>query len=280
MLSINCKGKLIDFTTPKIMGILNLTPDSFYDGGRFANLEDISNQVNEMLINGASFIDIGGMSSRPGATIISAEEELNRVGKVITYLKDSFDDIIMSIDTVHAQVAKKAIELGVSIVNDISAGEIDSEMIESVAQLDVPYIAMHMKGTPTDMQKEQSDQSNPLNILKYLAKKERKCADAGIKDIILDPGFGFGKSLQQNYNLLSKLNVLRILERPILVGISRKSMIYKPLKINADNALNGTSAIHMLALLNGANILRVHDVKEAKEVIELFDLYQLSQQDD
>jgi dihydropteroate synthase len=272
MSEINCNGKILDLTSPKTMGILNITPDSFYDGGAYSSNQEILDRIHLLLEEGADIIDVGGMSSRPGAELVSSNQEWDRVAPVLEIIKTIECSSILSIDTIHATVAKAAVENGVGIVNDISAGSIDDNMMETVAKLNVPYIIMHMKGQPKDMQLQTSSQSNTLNVLKYLIEKERLCHKYGIKDVIVDPGFGFGKSISQNYQLLKKLDVFKIMERPILVGLSRKSMIYKPLKIEAQSALNGTTALHMIALQNGANILRTHDVKAAKEAIKLNEL--------
>ncbi len=268
--TLNCKGHLINLETPAVMGILNVTPDSFYDGGKHQQLDEQLQQVEKMLNEGATFIDIGGMSSRPGANIIDEKEELERVLPVIQKIKETFPEALISIDTIQSSVAKRAIEAGASIINDISAGRIDPRMYETVAELGAPYILMHMQGTPQQMQQDPTYKNVALEILDFFIKEIGKLRSHGVKDIIVDPGFGFGKSVEHNYELLNKTHVFKMLEVPILAGISRKSMICKVLKVNPANALNGTTALHMVALQQGAKILRVHDVKEAVECIRLF----------
>lgn len=268
-MTINCKGKLIDVSTPKVMGILNLTPDSFFDGGKYKNESEMMNQVEIMLRDGATFIDVGGYSSRPGADVVSLEEELKRVVPTIEFILKHFPEATISIDTFRSEVAKHSIEAGASLINDISAGKLDEHMIETVGKLSVPYIMMHMQGNPKTMQEYTDYNDLVKEILSYFAERISRANKAQIKDVIIDPGFGFAKTLEQNYQLLNKLKLLKIIEKPILVGVSRKSMIYKPLKTSAKEALNGTTALHMIALEHGASILRVHDVKEAKECIEL-----------
>lgn len=271
---LNCGGKLLDLSKPAIMGILNTTPDSFYDGGHYTSEYDYLHRAERLLQEGAAIIDIGGMSSRPGAPIISTDEELHRVMPVITAVSQSFPDAVISIDTVKAKVALEAIQAGAGMVNDISAGSIDTGLLPTVAQLRVPYVLMHMQGLPQTMQ-ENPQYSNPLEeIVQFFVQKLAQLRQLGITDVVLDPGFGFGKTVAQNYLLLKNLAVFKILGLPILAGISRKSMICKPLHVNPVNALNGTTALHMLALLNGASLLRVHDVREAKEVITLFEQYE------
>ncbi len=268
--TINCKGRLLDLTNPIVMGVLNLTPDSFFDGGQYSSEKAILTQVERMLTEGASLIDIGGMSSRPGATIVSAEEELLRIMPSIQLIVKHFSDVILSVDTVHAKVAKEAIAGGVHIINDISGGDIDPEMFTTVANLDVPYVLMHMKGKPANMQTKPAYDDVVQEVLDFFVKKIGELRALGVKDVILDPGFGFGKTLEHNYDLLKNLEVFKILELPLLIGISRKSMIYKILETSASEALNGTTALHMVALQQGAKILRAHDVREAKEVIQLY----------
>lgn len=270
---INCKGKLLDLTQPIIMGILNTTPDSFYDGGKYSGVEAALFQAEKMLEEGATILDIGGMSSRPGAEIISVEEELNRVIGVIEKISQKFPDTLISIDTIQAKVALEAVGAGASIVNDISAGNLDEEMIPTVAQLKVPYVLMHMQGKPETMQENPVYKQNVvLSIIDFFYNKINECTKAGINDLIIDPGFGFGKTIKDNYEVLKKLEDFKVLDLPILVGISRKSMIWKVLEIKPQEALNGTSVLNTMALLKGANILRVHDVKEAKETIRLYSL--------
>ncbi len=271
---LNCRGKLLDVSTPKVMGILNVTPDSFYDGGKYQSDKAYLNRVEEMLQEGASMIDIGGMSTRPGAAVVQTDEELKRVIPVIEGIVKEFGDAIMSIDTIQAKVAKEAVEAGASIVNDVSAGTMDEDLLKTVAQLNVPYILMHMKGTPKTMQQNPSYENAVLDVMDFFVEKTALLRQLGIDKIILDVGFGFGKTLEHNYQLLKSLDDFKIFEMPMLVGLSRKSMIYKFLEISPQEALNGTTALHTLALLNGANILRVHDVKEAMEAIRLMHLYQ------
>jgi dihydropteroate synthase len=269
---IHCKGKLLDLSQPIVMGILNVTPDSFYDGGKYDIRDASLKQALKMLEEGADIIDIGGMSSRPGAEIVEVAEEKRRVLPVIQQILKERPKAIISIDTIHGEVAKAGIGEGAAIINDISAGKMDNTMYSTVAELNVPYILMHMKGIPKTMQ-QQTDYIDPiLEIMDFFIKEVHNLRNLGVKDIMLDPGFGFGKAIEQNYEILKRMNELSILELPILAGISRKSMIYKLLNISADEALNGTTALHMIALQNGANILRVHDVKEAVECVRLFEM--------
>lgn len=268
--TLNCKGRLLSLEQPVIMGILNITPDSFFDGGKYNQESSILAQTEKMLQEGASIIDIGGMSSRPGAEIISVEEELQRVIPVINKIHRNFPEAIISIDTIQSRVAIESITAGAHIVNDISAGKIDSQMYTAVAKLGVPYILMHMQGKPNNMQDAPKYEDVLQQVLDFLIEEVGKLRILGVKDIILDPGFGFGKTVAHNYELLKKLSVLKIIGLPILAGISRKSMICKVLKVNPDKALNGTTALNMIALQQGASILRVHDVKEAKETIRLW----------
>lgn len=269
-ITLNCKGYLLSLEQPIVMGILNLTPDSFYDGGRYVEENHILQQAEKMLNAGANILDIGGMSSRPGASIITVEEELKRVLPAIEAIKTRFPQSILSIDTIQSRVAREAIELGASIVNDISAGTIDSKMYETVAALNVPYILMHMQGKPNTMQQNPEYRDVVEEVLDFFIAEVSKLRALGIKDILLDTGFGFGKTVQHNYTLLKKLHVFNILNLPLLCGLSRKSMIYKVLDHSAQQALNGTTALHMIALQQGAKILRVHDVREAVEVIKLW----------
>lgn len=270
MKTINCKGKLLDLSTPKIMGILNVTPDSFFDGGRYNSVDNALFQVEKMLGEGADIIDVGGMSSRPGAEVISTEEELRRVIPIVKAIQMRFSDAILSIDTVKAEVAKQAIEAGGHLVNDISAGQFDAQLYETVARLNVPYFLMHMNGTPKTMQHNPEYDNVVTHVTDFFIREIGTLRALGIKDIILDVGFGFGKTIEHNYQLLKKLQDFKIFDLPLLVGVSRKSMIYKFLDIEPESALNATSALHFLALQNGGNLLRVHDVKEAKEVIQLW----------
>jgi len=268
-MTINCKGQLIDLSSPKVMGILNITPDSFYDGGLYKNENDILKHTEKMLNEGATFIDIGAYSSRPGATHISEEEELKCIVPVVNLLLKHFPETYLSIDTFRSEVAKQCIEAGAAIVNDISAGQMDANMIQTVGKLGVPYIMMHMKGTPKNMQQQTQYDDLVKDIIFFFSKRIAEARLHKINDIIIDPGFGFSKNLEQNYELLSKLELFNNLDLPLLVGISRKSMIYKLLESTPQKALNGTTTLNTVALTKGASILRVHDVKEAMECVKL-----------
>ncbi|MBW1298554.1 dihydropteroate synthase [Aquimarina litoralis] len=272
-MTINCKGTLIELNTPKVMGILNLTPDSFYDGGKYKDESQILFQVEKMLQEGATFIDLGAYSSRPGADHISKEEEERRILPIVTLILSKFPDTILSIDTFRSSIASKCVEAGAAIINDISAGNLDTDMIRTVGKLKVPYIMMHMKGTPQTM--KSLDQYSDLikEIQFYFSQKVLEARKEGINDIIIDPGFGFAKNIDQNFELLKKLNLLNFQDLPILAGISRKSMIYKTLNSTPSESLNGTTSLNTIALLQGASILRVHDVKEAIECIKLVSKY-------
>ncbi|WP_353170227.1 dihydropteroate synthase [Flavobacterium sp.] len=269
MSTINCKGTLINLSTPKVMGIVNVTPDSFFDGGKLTDADAVVFQVEKMLQEGATFIDLGGYSSKPGAEFVSEAEELNRVIPVVKLLVENFPDILLSIDTFRSEVAKQAIENGAALINDISAGLLDENMFETVAKLQVPYIMMHMKGTPKTMQSlaNYDDLLKEMNF--YFSERIAKARRFGLNDIIIDPGFGFAKTLEQNYELLQNLELLQFHDLPILAGISRKSMIYKALETAPEEALNGTTFLHAFCLQKGATILRVHDVKEAVECVKL-----------
>ena len=269
-MTINCKGQLIDLSTPKVMGVLNLTPDSFYDGGKYKNEVDILGQVGKMLHEGATFIDLGGYSSKPGAAFVEEDEELKRVIPVIELLIKNFPDIILSVDTFRSTIAQTSVAAGAAIINDISGGFLDPEMIKTVAKLQVPYIMMHMRGTPQTMQQQTQYDDLLKEIISYFAERLELAKTEQLIDIIIDPGFGFAKTREQNFELLGKLELLGIIGKPILAGVSRKSMIYKTLNTTPQLALNGTTALNMIALTKGANILRVHDVKEAAECITLF----------
>ena len=269
IMTINCKGQLIDLKIPKVMGILNLTPDSFYDGGFYKNESDILKQVEKMVTEGATFIDIGAYSSRPNAKHIDEEVELKRLLPILKLLIDSFPDVLISIDTFRSEVAKQAVSAGACMINDISAGKMDDNMLATVAKLGVPYIMMHMKGTPQNMQQNTSYKNLIKEILFYFSERIATAKSLGIIDILADPGFGFSKTTAQNYELLNHLELFKILEKPILVGFSRKSMVYKPLNTSAKEALNGTTVLNTIALQKSASILRVHDVKEATECIKL-----------
>lgn len=269
--TINCRGRLLSLESPRVMGVLNVTPDSFFDGGQFQTQADILAQVEKMLKEGADIIDIGGMSSRPGARIISEEEELRRVLPAIVDSVEHFPEAIISIDTVRSRVAREAVAAGARLINDISAGSMDREMYQTVADLQAPYILMHMRGKPESMQREPQYEDVVQEILDFFIAEVGKLRALKVKDIIVDPGFGFGKTLAHNYQLLAKLHVFSMLELPVLTGISRKSMIYRLLRTTPEAALNGTTALHMIALQQGSRLLRVHDVREAKEVIRLWE---------
>ncbi|MGB5242371.1 MAG: dihydropteroate synthase [Lutimonas sp.] len=273
MSTINCKGKLIDLSQPKVMGILNLTPDSFYDGGKLTSDRTILEKVEKMLLEGATFIDIGGYSSRPGATHIAEIEELNRVLHGINLVMKHFPDTLISVDTFRSSVARQAIESGAALVNDISAGNLDEQMFRTVADLQVPYIMMHMPGSPQTMQKLTQYDDMIQEIILYFSRKIVELRELYLNDLIIDVGFGFGKTSEQNFLLLKNLSVFKIIGVPILAGISRKSMLYKTLGTDASEALNATTVANTLALVNGAGILRVHDVKEAVETIKIFQIY-------
>lgn len=268
--SINCKGKLIEFSDPKIMGILNITPDSFYDGGQYTSEKNILYHIENMLSEGVDIIDLGAVSTRPGADILSPKEEIDRIKKALLPIASHFPEAILSIDTYQSDVARFAIEHGGSIINDVSGGQMDENMFSTIAELQVPYMLMHMKGTPLTMQS--LTQYNHLldDIVLFFSEKITKLHALGVNDIIIDPGFGFAKTVDQNYELLKKIEALTVFDLPILVGLSRKSMLYKYLDIEAKDALNATSISNFFALQQGANILRVHDVKEAKECIKMF----------
>lgn len=270
-MDINIKGKLVSFDKPVIMGILNLTPDSFYSGSRISDPILAENNISNMIEQGAAIIDIGGMSSRPGAKILSIEEEWERLKPVLEITLKKFNSTCFSIDTFQSEIAHRAVkDYGASIINDISAGNIDAKMFETIAELQVPYIIMHMRGTPETMQQLTDYKSLTEDILFYFSEKIKILNSLGVTDLIIDPGFGFSKTTDQNFELLNKLNSFGVFAVPILAGLSRKSMIWKHLNIKPDDALNGTTALNMFALTKGANLLRVHDVKEAKETIDLF----------
>ncbi|MFZ0488833.1 MAG: dihydropteroate synthase [Salegentibacter sp.] len=269
-MTINCKGHLVDLSTPRVMGILNITPDSFYEGSRMKGEEMILMQAEKMLKDGADFIDIGGYSSRPDAEEVSEEEELKRVIPAIDLLVKHFPEILISIDTFRSKIAEKALEAGAAMVNDIAAGNLDSTMMEVVAKHQVPYIMMHMRGTPKTMKTlNQYEGDMTQEILYYFSEKINAARRLGINDLIVDPGFGFSKNIEQNFELLRKLELFKILELPLLIGISRKSLIYKSLGGEPADALNGTTVLNTVALTRGATILRVHDVKEAVECVKL-----------
>ena len=268
--SLNLNGKLYELSSPKVMGILNVTPDSFYAGSRKQTEEDIKSRCREIIEEGGDIIDIGAYSSRPDAEHISAEEEKRRLRTGLEILRNEYPEAIVSVDTFRADVAEMCVkEYKVNIINDISAGEMDKEMFNTIARLQVPYIMMHMKGTPQDMQKSPQYTSLMKEIFMYFSEKVYKLHEMGVNDLILDPGFGFGKTLEHNYELMNHLEEFSLFNLPVLVGISRKSMIYKLLGNTPSEALNGTTALNTIALLKGANILRVHDVKEAVETVRI-----------
>lgn len=269
-MTINCKGILVDLSIPKVMGILNVTPNSFFDGGKYKNETEILSQVEKMLIDGATFIDIGAYSSKPNAEFVSEQEEISRIVPVVNLVLKHFPETIISIDTFRSEVAKASIECGAAIINDISAGNLDDNMFELMAKYNVPYIMMHMRGNPKTMQTLTKYDDIVKEILFYFSEKVAKARSFGINDLIIDPGFGFAKTIDQNYEVFQKMELFAILELPLLIGISRKSMIYKTLESTVENALNGTTVLNTFALSKGAQILRVHDVKEAIECVTLF----------
>lgn len=274
MFSLNCKGKLMVTDNPLVMGIINITPDSFYAGSRHQNGASVLEQASRMLAEGADIIDVGGQSTRPGSKRISVEEEMQRVIPAIEIMVKHFPGVIISVDTFHSSVARQSIASGAAIINDISAGDLDPDMIEAVATLQVPYICMHMKGIPENMQVSPHYENITKEILDFFIFKTEECTRAGITDVIIDPGFGFGKTISQNFLLLKEMATFKMLGKPILAGLSRKSTIYRSLGVTAEEALNGSTVLHTLALQNGADILRVHDVKEAREAVILHRLYQ------
>jgi len=273
MFTLNCKGKLISTEIPIAMGIINATPDSFYKGDLNDGMDGILKLAGKMLNDGAGILDVGGQSTKPGSEPISVQTELDRVIPAIENIHNNFPEAIISVDTFHSEVAIAAVAAGASMVNDISAGELDKKMISVVAGLRVPYICMHMKGNPQNMQQQAIYEDILKEVLDYFIKKIHQCRAAGIKDVIIDPGFGFAKNTEQNFYLLKNLSMFNMLDCPVLAGLSRKSTIYKTLNITAAEALNGTTVLNTLALNNGASILRMHDVKEAVEAITLFQRY-------
>ena len=269
--TLTTSGRLIDLSIPKVMGIVNVTPDSFYAGSRKQEIKDFLTLVEQMLLDGATFLDVGGYSSRPGADHISEEDEIRRVSGPITALSKEFPEAIISIDTFRSSVAKAAIDAGAHMINDISGGQLDEAMLSVAGNLRVPYIGMHMRGTPQTMKSLTEYDDLLKEVMVYFGGMLNRCKEVGIIDALIDPGFGFAKTLNQNYYLLNHLSILKQLGVPILVGVSRKSMIWRLLEIDADQALNGTTALNSVALLKGANILRVHDVKEAVETVKLIE---------
>lgn len=271
-MTINCKGQIIDLNVPKVMGILNVTPNSFFDGGMYHDANSTLAHVEKMLADGADFIDIGAYSSKPGADFVSVSEEIDRIIPIVALIIKQFPNALLSIDTFRSDVAKACVESGAAIINDIAAGSLDDQMFETMAALKVPYIMMHMRGNPQMMQNLTDYDDMVKEMLFYFSEKINQARRLGIDDLILDPGFGFAKTVAQNYEVLQKLELFNMAELPILVGVSRKSMIYKPLGLNPAQALNGTSILNTIALSKGAKILRVHDVKEAVECVKLYGL--------
>ena len=270
-MNINIRGNLYDFSSPKVMGILNITPDSFYDGGKFKDDQKIKNHISKMINDGMDILDIGGYSSRPGASEVSISEELERVIPTLIFIKKNFKNLIISIDTFRSEVAKASLIEGADIINDISAGVFDSKMMDVISKFNCPYILMHMKGNPRNMQNSPKYKHTAVEIIQFLAERIKVARKKNIVDIIVDPGFGFGKTVEHNFEILNNLENFKALDAPLLTGFSRKSMIFKTLKTTSDEALNGTSSLNTIALMKGANILRVHDVKEAKECIILYE---------
>ncbi|HLP35593.1 dihydropteroate synthase [Lacibacter sp.] len=272
MYTLNCKGRLLVLDKPVVMGILNITPDSFYSGSRIQQSE-VLQKARQMINEGATILDIGGQSTRPGSARLTADEELKRVLPAIEAIRKEFPSVFLSIDTFHAKVAKETVAAGIDIVNDISAGDMDTAMLSTVAALKVPFIAMHMQGTPDTMQQNPNYENITKEVVDYFIQKTTACKAAGIVDLILDPGFGFGKTISHNFQLLKSMEALQIFNVPILAGLSRKSTIWKTLEITPEEALNGTTVLNTIALTKGASILRVHDVKEAVEAITLYEAY-------
>lgn len=272
--TLNVRGRLLDLSKPQVMGILNVTPDSFYAGSRMETEEAVRRRVRQIIAEGGSMIDVGAYSSRPGAADVSAEEEMERLRRGMRIVREEAPEIPVSVDTFRADVAKMAVEeMGVDIINDISGGELDKEMFKTVAKLGVPYILMHMKGTPQTMQQAPHYEDLMKEVMLYFAEKVQQLRNLGQKDIVLDPGYGFAKTIDHNYELLKHQEMLEVFELPLLVGVSRKSMIYRFLGTSPEEALNGTSVLNTIALQKGANILRVHDVKEAVEVVRLVEKF-------
>jgi dihydropteroate synthase len=272
--TVNCGGKMLDFRLTRIMGILNITPDSFYDGGKYRGEKEIFEHTRKMLEDGADIIDMGGYSSRPGAIDISSSEEKDRLTMALKVVRKNFPSAILSVDTFRSEIAEYVVkEFGVNIINDISAGLLDERMFETAASLKIPYIMMHMRGTPGNMQNNPRYVDIIKDLLDFFAKRIAEARNSGIDDIIIDPGFGFGKSMNDNYLLLRELRLFQILGFPVMVGLSRKSMIYKSLDLTPEEALNGTTVLNALAVNNGAKLLRVHDVKEAVQTVKLLSMY-------
>ncbi|MEM6734539.1 MAG: dihydropteroate synthase [Bacteroidota bacterium] len=267
--TINIKGEILDLSLPRVMGIINITPDSFFSGSRKNSIKEVLKTAERMLLEGATFLDVGGYSSRPGAQDILESEELNRIIEPIKAITKEFPKAILSIDTFRSKIAREGVNAGAKMINDISGGNLDERMLKTIVELDVPYIAMHMRGTPQTMTRLTNYDDILKEVVEYFSNVIRNCNDLGVKDVIIDPGFGFSKTVDQSFRLLKDLEYFRWLERPLLVGVSRKSMIYRTLNVKAEEALNGTSVLNTLALFRGARILRVHDVKEAIETVKL-----------
>lgn len=272
MFTINCRGKILNLEHPAVMGILNLTDDSFYAGSRLRDQKAVMEKAGQMVAEGASILDLGAQSTRPGSTRLPAKDELEKLLPAIAAIKETFPKVFLSIDTYHSTVAGNCLEQGAHIINDISGGHLDRNMISTVGAAGAPYVCMHMKGDPGNMQSLAVYNDLIQELLEYFIQKTEVCQAAGIKDVIIDPGFGFAKNREQNFHLLHQLSVFQILDKPIMAGLSRKSTVYKSLGIDASASLNGTTVLHTLAIQNGANILRVHDVEEALQVIQLMDL--------
>ena len=278
MWTLNTRGKLLTIDRPVIMGILNRTEDSFYSGSRVTDDDVLMRQASKLLEDGADWLDIGGQSTRPGAEIVGEEEELRRVVGAVERLHREWPEVVLSVDTWHARVAAVAVEAGAGMVNDVSGGAMDAAMLETVGRLSVPYVCMHMRGTPATMNREAQYENVVTAVLDFFVARIEACRRAGIRDVILDPGFGFAKTAVHNFRILNGLSVLQICGKPLLLGVSRKSTIYRTLEVSAAEALNGSTVLHTLGLLNGANILRVHDPKEAREVMALLDAYRQAQE--
>lgn len=273
MFSFHCKDQLVSFDQPIVMGIINTTPDSFYAGSRSINIDSVLQSVDEMLNEGATIIDIGGQSTRPGSTRVLPNEEATRVLPVIAAVKKAFPHVLISIDTYYARIAEEAVAAGAALVNDVTAGTVDAALLSTVASLKVPYILTHMQGTLETMQLKPQYDNVVTDVFDFFSFKLNQLYDLGIHDVMLDPGFGFGKTAMHNFTILKQLSFFKQFQKPILVGLSRKATIYKTLGVTADDALNGTTVLNTIALLNGASILRVHDVKEARQAIKLIDEY-------
>ncbi len=269
--TLNCRGRLLSLESPVVMGVLNVTPDSFYDGGRYRGRDQVLRQAEKMLREGAALVDVGGMSSRPGADDVPEAEELRRVVPAIAAIGEAFPEALISVDTIRPAVAREAVAAGAHLINDISAGALAEDMYGTVAALGVPYCLMHMQGTPGTMQRSPHYEDVVQEVLDFFIREVGKLRELGVVDIVIDPGFGFGKTLEHNYRLLKNMHVFRMLDLPVLAGLSRKSMIYRLLGTTPEEALNGTTALHMIALQQGAVILRVHDVRQAVEAIRLWE---------